>query len=403
MARICNFFNDMLQQHIFKSYSGYDGAELPQGITLLDSSNPPRPDHVCIAMPNELRAASAHPQQFQNCYLFVANDEDGSARDLDIQFTSMIQVSVFVTDLPLTVLYNKLRDALLKLRGSAGPRSGSNDAFVDFFNDIVTRRLTREADILSRFSSLPNVNKAPYRVIVLRFERQYDTDDNRSWVLDKLKELFPYSNSTNYFDSIVCMTQSAEGEPDHVNLRPSKEAELKALCARTHSMCCVSSQTINWTMIRTEYLNASSVLPIALEMRTSPEQRVFPVEPYIMYLTIDMTYRAFEQLHGHSNYIYMLHPGIARLIRYDTAHNSNLAPLMYAYLLNNCNYTKTAEVVGMHRNTVIYKLQKAEEIVDMDMDDPMLRQRLLWSCMVCEYCEKVLGIAPTTFPGYLVQ
>ena len=76
---------------------------------------------------------------------------------------------------------------------------------------------------------------------------------------------------------------------------------------------------------------------------------------------------------------------------------------MYAYLLNNCNYTKTAEVVGMHRNTVIYKLQKAEEIVDMDMDDPMLRQRLLWSCMVCEYCEKVLGIAPTTFPGYLVQ
>ena len=56
--------------------------------------------------------------------------------------------------------------------------------------------------------------------------------------------------------------------------------------------------------------------------------------------------------------------------------NSNLL-LLYHYLNTERNISLTAKHVHMHRNSVIYRLQKIQDILNLDLDDPDVRMRLM--------------------------
>lgn len=135
-------------------------------------------------------------------------------------------------------------------------------------------------------------------------------------------------------------------------------------------------------------------------MRGDPNQRVFLSEKALVYRMLDIYYRDFKREFRHDSYIYMLHPGLAAVIRYDAAHDTDLRKLLYSYLRNERNLTRTATEMSMHRNTVIYKVKTLTSLVEDDLDDPIIRLRLLLSCMMCDYAEKAFGIPPTSFPGY---
>ena len=56
--------------------------------------------------------------------------------------------------------------------------------------------------------------------------------------------------------------------------------------------------------------------------------------------------------------------------------NSNLL-LLYHYLNTERNISLTAKQVHMHRNSVIYRLQKIQDILNLDFDDADVRMRLM--------------------------
>jgi len=63
---------------------------------------------------------------------------------------------------------------------------------------------------------------------------------------------------------------------------------------------------------------------------------------------------------------------------------SNFHLLRY-YLLSERSLSVTARMLHMHRNSVIYRLGKIEKILDLDLDDPDVRLRLLVSFKIIEY------------------
>ena len=56
--------------------------------------------------------------------------------------------------------------------------------------------------------------------------------------------------------------------------------------------------------------------------------------------------------------------------------NSNLV-LLYYYLNTERNISLTAKLVHMHRNSVIYRLQKIQDMLHLNLDDPNVRLRLM--------------------------
>ena len=74
---------------------------------------------------------------------------------------------------------------------------------------------------------------------------------------------------------------------------------------------------------------------------------------------------------------------------YDKKHRTNL--VADPPDLSSCTSAtprEAAKALFIHRNTMLNKIHKIEEIIDSSLDDPKLRERLLFSCRVIEYMSR---------------
>jgi len=80
------------------------------------------------------------------------------------------------------------------------------------------------------------------------------------------------------------------------------------------------------------------------------------------------------------------HPGILSLWENSNESQRDLVHCLYHYLLNGRNISAAAEAIHIHRNTLIYRLSKAEKILNIDIKQPSMKQTflLIISCMVVQ-------------------
>ena len=61
------------------------------------------------------------------------------------------------------------------------------------------------------------------------------------------------------------------------------------------------------------------------------------------------------------------------LLSYDQEHNSELVKTLEAYFTSLCSPQATAELLHLHRNSLLYRLQRIEEIAGLKLNDPETR------------------------------
>lgn len=67
---------------------------------------------------------------------------------------------------------------------------------------------------------------------------------------------------------------------------------------------------------------------------------------------------------------------LGNLLAYDKHNNTDLVKTIHHYFKNNCNLRLTAESLFIHKNSVIYRVKKIEELTGLSMDDAEARFNL---------------------------
>lgn len=75
----------------------------------------------------------------------------------------------------------------------------------------------------------------------------------------------------------------------------------------------------------------------------------------------------------------LCHPGLLRLLEHDRAHNKRYARTLSVYLRNNMNIAKTSREVYVQRPTLIYQLNRMQEILQADLSDYPTRLHIMLS------------------------
>lgn len=75
----------------------------------------------------------------------------------------------------------------------------------------------------------------------------------------------------------------------------------------------------------------------------------------------------------------LVHPALNRLREHDKAAGAELYETLRAYLENERSLVKTASALFIHRNTLLYRLEKLHQLVELDLDDAQLRLYLTLS------------------------
>lgn len=84
--------------------------------------------------------------------------------------------------------------------------------------------------------------------------------------------------------------------------------------------------------------------------------------------------------------------GLKTLHDYDCQHATNNLPLLRSYLRHERKATETGQAMHMHRNNVIYRIDRIEKMMGMELDDCNTRLGLNMSFLLLEQ----YGFAPET-------
>ena len=92
--------------------------------------------------------------------------------------------------------------------------------------------------------------------------------------------------------------------------------------------------------------------------------------------------RISERIHTITDLQDLIHPDLIRLDRLDPQRTSHYLETLYAFLLCGGNYTDTANYLGLHRNSLIYRMNRIQSIINSDLNDVHNKHFLLISYLL---------------------
>ncbi|MBD7982987.1 PucR family transcriptional regulator ligand-binding domain-containing protein [Sporosarcina sp. Sa2YVA2] len=73
---------------------------------------------------------------------------------------------------------------------------------------------------------------------------------------------------------------------------------------------------------------------------------------------------------------------LGQLYRYDDLHNTDYVAFLRIFLEENGSTSKISERLYIHRNTVLYKIKKIEQLLDMDMNNLFTKTNLYMAFLI---------------------
>ena len=324
-------------------------------------------------------------------YLMVSDvEEPGCIADLP--FCDGITVVEFRCH--LSSMYNQLVKAMNRhFRNSnielPAAESSRQDQLLTFWKQIRSKTLQGTVEIKEHLRHICSDFKPYIRLIVIVHD---ESSDKVNWSM-VLEELQSALNNNNLF---FCANE-ADGQIigfqffTHQNFGAleNQDAILQILIRyQLHMM--VSNSTRDYSKLNTLYSLTRRAGLVATRLNLQEDQRIYHYERYSMYQIIDLCTQRYMSLFNHSDIIYLVHPIVVHLTRYDEKNRTNLRDVLFYYLQNSQDIKHTAEVLYMHRNTVSNKINQIRNICHVNFEDGGLCQRLLFSCQVMLYYERVL-------------
>ena len=77
--------------------------------------------------------------------------------------------------------------------------------------------------------------------------------------------------------------------------------------------------------------------------------------------------------------------GLVRVISIPPVMVTALLLILCVYLLQEQNLHATARQLFIHRNTLVYRLQRIRTLLQLDLDDAAVRNVLRTGCILLEY------------------
>ncbi len=125
----------------------------------------------------------------------------------------------------------------------------------------------------------------------------------------------------------------------------------------------IGKATSTLLALRESYREAANALSMA--------RRLAAANP--LYFGELNVYRLLFQLEASPELALFCDEILGALVEYDRAEHTDLIKTLTEYFAHNSNLSQTAEALFIHRNTLLYRMERIKEISKLDLDDPETR------------------------------
>ncbi|MGI6028232.1 MAG: PucR family transcriptional regulator [Candidatus Heteroscillospira sp.] len=259
-----------------------------------------------------------------------------------------------------------------KLRDYLQPATSSNDylrsQFDNFLIDIIEGHISSQRDIVERSLVYPPAFQENYFSVIVGHESS--TTLYLEHAMQNLSTLFPNVRMLQHNKNILMYPKNSS--------KPEKNAAffetLNEYLQVNRAHVGVSESFHGLENLRQAYIQARDSLEIGRRLSVSscvgdmlsPDsgpRRIFRFSDYHVYMLLS----------GQQHELGILD----QLHRYDIDHKTDYYRILFIFLSFDRQFTKTAALLHMHRNNVIYHIGRICEIFSLDLEDPGQRLRLL--------------------------
>lgn len=250
--------------------------------------------------------------------------------------------------------------------------------------DLIDRKISGQEELKNRLFRLPALLQPQYHCALITFEpREEFIPIGR--ITHSLKQIFPLSNVAMYQDELIVL--SGDSKISGGRNKSYDEESLSKLLERFDAYAAIGNSTKFLSSIRTSYLQCRTTIRLGKVLSANPKQRIFHSADFMLPLLVDLCAQYGYDFHE-NNLIYLCTPKYTMLKRHDIEQGDDLCTILNTYIRTNCNTSQTARELYLHRNTVINKLDRIEEIIGGKLTDWNLQCQLMLSAMILDYAEK---------------
>ncbi len=246
-----------------------------------------------------------------------------------------------------------------------------------FMDDLILHTHDDELYLRDRARQLQLPTDESYRLGLVQWEEY--SRDQADYVLWRVRYgfSFPIFRVMRYHDSLLLVLKG--GTPRTVITQRMNEAlrEVPDILSVCGGHIGFSTEVNSLLNLDVAYRQACASLKFG--RRLSPDDCLYFYSTYYIY---DMIESYGEKIRPEDMFVQKL-----RLLdNFEEGRYNNLH-LLRNYLLSDRSLSATARMLHLHRNSVIYRLGKIENVLGVDLDDPEVRLRLLISFKILEYLD----------------
>lgn len=225
----------------------------------------------------------------------------------------------------------------------------------NFIEELLTGKIKDEKIIDERIKVLNIYFRKNLYTLTLDISSFDSTKMSLTYLRNELEQKISNSKAVVHDDKIVLITSY-----DDKQFYKSEIKKLETLLKTYHFYAGMSRCFHNLKEVQEHYSQALDAL--RLGMILNKEAYFYPYEEYAIY-------HFAESCSGVENLKRNCHPSLLKLIEYDKKNNTDYTQSLYTYIIHSKNITESAKTLNIHRNTMFYRLEKIEAIMDINIDN----------------------------------
>jgi len=229
--------------------------------------------------------------------------------------------------------------------------------YESFLVSILDGRLTDPKAIEEKAEIFRIDCHAEYRLYCIQFM------EYRPTVARYLMETMPNTAPNVKFfqhNSMILMLKPMRPEENGMRMEEEWKERVTRLLVPNKAFCGISACFCHLKDLPTAYEQACAALQFGLLFRRNDRRRLYCYKDYYLYHLLQ---GAQETVKAETLYL----KKFDLLMEDDLRKNTNNVQLLSVYLENNQAVTATAKQMYMHRNSVIYRIHRIEEMLGIDL------------------------------------
>ncbi len=199
-----------------------------------------------------------------------------------------------------------------------------------------------------------------------------------------IADLFPRSMTSLYSQELILLLSLQAQDPRETMLAIARR--VGTVMERYDLQCGISSAFRELELCPNAYKQSGMALHCGVRLSKNAlvedihlaTPRVSVFDELLHYCMLQNSYEVIQSLRSSR-----AGRALTQLAQYDKKHSSNNMELLYNFLRCERRAKETGELMHLHRNSVVYRVEHIRAIVDLgDLEDPDVRFRLLVSFMM---------------------